>query len=321
MRRIITGLVAVSSVLAATACSGDDKPTEDANGLTTVTVGVLPIADVAPAYLGKAKGFFEDEGINLEIETVQGGPASIASIASGDLDFGYGAVTSLLLAHEAGLGMKLVAPGNTSTGVDGEDFGGIVAGEHSGVDDVADLAGKTVAVNTIGNLAEATLQVSLEDAAVDPDSVEYVEMPFGDMPGALANGNVDAAWTPEPFLSITQSQGARLLDSNLVAAGGDSKLLVGVYFTSASLAAEDEELVAAFRAAMLKSLAYADENPDEVRDVLLTYTELDKTLAQSVILPRFPNADLEADDVQHVADLSAAAGILPDDFDVSSLMD
>lgn len=321
MRRIVTGLVAISSVLASSACSGGDSRPEDANGLKTVTVGVLPIADVAPAYLGEAQGFFEDEGINLEIETVQGGPASIASIVSGDLDFGYGAVTSLLLAHEAGLDMKLVAPGNSSTGVDGKDFGGIVAGEDSGVEDVADLAGKTVAVNTIGNLAEATLQVSLVDAGVDPGSVEYVEMPFGDMPGALANGNVDAAWTPEPFLSITQSQGAKLIDSNLVAAGGDSELLVGVYFTSAQLAAEEPELAEGFRAAMLKSLAYADEHPDEVRDALLTYTELDEALAQSVILPSFPSENLEAADIQHIADLSVAAGILPDDFALGSLMD
>ena len=63
-----------------------------------VKVGVIAIVDVAPIYLGKQKGFFTKRNIDLTLETAQGGAAIVPGVVSGQYQFGFSNVISLLLA-------------------------------------------------------------------------------------------------------------------------------------------------------------------------------------------------------------------------------
>lgn len=83
----IFALVAIAA-LALSGCTDSEAPTGDSTStgdagstteLTPVTVGVIPIADTAPLYLGDAQGFFEEEGLDLTIETATGGAAIVPS--------------------------------------------------------------------------------------------------------------------------------------------------------------------------------------------------------------------------------------------------
>jgi hypothetical protein len=51
--------------------------------LTPITVGVIPIVDAASSYLGVQEGFFEEQGLEVSLETAQGGAASVPSVVSG----------------------------------------------------------------------------------------------------------------------------------------------------------------------------------------------------------------------------------------------
>ena len=66
MRRGLAGIV-VAALLALAGC-GDDGGSSSAGegGVTKVKVGVLPISNVAPLYLGMKKGFFKEEGLEVE---------------------------------------------------------------------------------------------------------------------------------------------------------------------------------------------------------------------------------------------------------------
>ena len=107
MRRTIAALVASPLVLTA-ACGGSDEgDAPDAagggGGTQQVTVGVIPIVDVAPIYLGVEQNFFSDCGLEVTLESGQGGAAIVPGVVSGEFAFGFSNVTSLLLAASEGL--------------------------------------------------------------------------------------------------------------------------------------------------------------------------------------------------------------------------
>jgi NitT/TauT family transport system substrate-binding protein len=309
-----------AAALVLAACGGPSDAAEsspDDAGLTAVKVGVIPIVDVAPIYLGVQEGFFEEEGLDVTLELAQGGAAIVPAVVSGEYQFGFSNNTSLLVASSQGLPLKAVAAGNFTTGTPGDDFGAVVAPEDSDIEDAADLADRTVAVNTLNNIGDTTIRKVVDDAGGDPAAVEFVEMGFPDMPAAVAGGQVDAAWIVEPFLTMALQQGAKVVASNF--AETDPELMIASYFTSAQEIAENPETVEAFTAAMDKSLAYAEEHPDETRAVLDSYTEIDPAVKDAMVMPRFAPG-LEASSFQVLADLGLEYGTFDEPVDVGQLL-
>ncbi|SFL42500.1 ABC transporter substrate-binding protein [Geodermatophilus ruber] len=321
MRRTIAAFVAAPLLFTA-ACggSGDDGDTDGTaggGGTDEVTVGVIPIVDVAPIYLGVEQGFFEERGIDVTLESGQGGAAIVPGVVSGQFQFGFSNVTSLLLASSEGLPLQAVANGVTSTGEQGNDFGAVVALPDSGIADAAGLAGKRIAVNTLNNIGTTTVNESIRTAGGDPSSVQYVELPFPDMTAALSQGNVDAAWVVEPFVAQAKAAGAQVVASNFVDTADD--LTVATYFTSQQVAGEDADLVARFTEAMNESLAYADANPDAVREILGTYTQISPEVAAAMVMPRWPT-EINRDSMQVLADLAVEDGLIEEAPDLETLL-
>jgi NitT/TauT family transport system substrate-binding protein len=317
-RGVMPAVSAAGLAMALAACGGDGGgATQNADGNDEVTVGVIPIVDVAPIYLGQQEGFFEDEGIELTLESGQGGAAIVPGVESGQFQFGFSNNTSLLVAAQRGLGVKVVAAGNSSTGEVGKDFGAVVVPEGSDIKSAADLEGARVAVNTLNNIGSTTINNVVREDGGDPTTIEYVELAFPDMPAAVAQGQVDAAWVVEPFLTITTGQGATPVAWNFAAT--DPELMIASYFTSADLAEEDPDLVERFTAAMNKSLEYADQNPDAVAEVLTTYTELDAETAATLTLPKWPT-EVDADSFELLADLAVEDGALPEKPDIAAML-
>src|SRR5690625_1307677 len=212
MRHMVAWLLGASILLLAACGPGDDggAPAGRAGDgeLTEVTVGVLPIVDVAPIYVGIEQGLFEEHGLELNLELAQGGAAVVPGVVSGEIQFGFSNVTSLLLAAHEGLPLRIVAPGSSTTGEPGQDYAAVVTNPDSGIETPADLTGHTVAVNTLNNIGDSTVSKVVNDDGADPSAVEFIELGFPDMPAALSSGQVDAAWILEPHLSTAMNSGA-----------------------------------------------------------------------------------------------------------------
>jgi NitT/TauT family transport system substrate-binding protein len=317
MRRIL-GLLLVTAVLAVAAgcgSSGDDSG-EASGGTQRVKVGVIPIVDVAPIYLGKQKGFFTNRNIELTLETGQGGAAIVPGVVSGQFQFGFSNITSLLIARERGLPLKVVSNGVASTGKEKADYSGVVTRDDA-IKTAADLEGKQVAVNTLKNIGDSTVRASVRKAGGDPSSIKFVELPFPDMPAALEAGRVDAIWVVEPFLSAAVGAGGRDIASNYVDTAPD--LTVAVYFTSEQLTKNDPDLVKRFTEAMTESLAYADAHPDEARQVLTSYTQIDEAVIQELTLPKWP-PDINRASVETLANLAVQDGLVTKQPDLAALL-
>lgn len=327
MRRTSFAVVAAVVLALTAACGGDDGSTTegqdgataggDGGELTPITVGVIPIVDTAAIWLGVDQGIFEEHGLDVTLENAQGGAAIVPGVVSGEFEFGFSNVTSLLLASHEGLPLTMVAPGNSSTGEVGADIGAVLTQPDSGITSAADLAGRSVAVNTLNNIGDSTIRNVVEEDGGDPSTIEFVELGFPDMPAALANGQVDAAWILEPFVSIAMEQGAVPVSWNF--AETDPDLMIAAYFTSKPYEQENPEIVEAFSTAMSESLAYAQENPDEARAILSTYTEIDPAVQEAMVMPRF-EPQIDVDSVELLAELAQKYGLVDEPIDTSALL-
>jgi NitT/TauT family transport system substrate-binding protein len=316
-RRSLLAAVAAAALMASGCGAGSPASTPSSNGTTKVTVGVIPIVDVAPIYLGVKQGFFSDAGLDVKLETAQGGAAIVPAVVSGQYQFGFSNTISLLLANSQGLPLKVVSSGVASTGQDGKDFGAVIVKADSPIRSAKDLAGKKVAVNTLKNINTTTVNNVVKKAGGDPSTIDYVELPFPDIAAAVAKGDVDAGQVVEPFLTIATGQGDRQVVSNY--AGTDPDLAVGMYFTSNQYAAQNAKVVDGFTAAMKKSLDYASAHPDEARAVLSTYTKIDPKVQQSMMLPKWPSS-VDRDSVKLLGDLASKDGLITKSVDLDKLL-
>lgn len=291
MRRLLAALAAGAFLVTVSACgsSGDDTGSDKASssgGTTKVKVGVIPIVDVAPLYLGQEKGFFKKQGLELEVSLAQGGAAIVPAVASGQYQFGFSNSTSLMIAQSNNVPVKVVSNGIASTGVQGKDFGALTVKGDSSIKSADQLEGKKVAINTLKNINETAVRESVRKAGGDPDKVKFVELAFDQMPAALDSGQIDAAMVVEPALATVKSQGAREIASPLVDVAPN--LTVAMYFTSTSYEQQNAAVVKKFQAALAESLAYADAHPDEARQIVTTYTKIPAAVLAKVTLPAWP---------------------------------
>ncbi|MCU1546714.1 MAG: nitrate transporter substrate-binding protein [Homoserinimonas sp.] len=313
--------VAVAAALALSACAGGSattqKPAADGGGeLIAAKVGVIPIVDTAPLWLGKEKGFFEEEGIDLTIEVTTGGAAAVPGVVSGDFQFAFGNLISVMVAQEQGLDIKYVANGASANGEVGKGFGAVVVRGDSDIKSAADLAGKTVSSNNLANINTATISHVVNEADADASTVKFVEIAFPDVAAALENNQVDAAMVMEPFLSSVIADGARVVTWNYEET--HPELDIAGYFATGDVIEGQADLVQKFTRAMNKSLEYAQEHPDEVRDIVGTYTKIGEDLRAVMALPTY-RAAFNTDAAEVLGKAAVVAGALKSAPDLKRL--
>ena len=286
-------------------------------GTETIALGIIPIIDVAPVYLGQEQGFFEEQGIELDLSAGQGGAAIVPGVASGSIDIGFGNNLSLVVAASNGLPLQVISSAVDSTGDPERDPFTIVTVDPA-ITRPADLAGRTVATNTINAIGDTVVRASVRADGGDPDAVTFVELPFPNMAAALLAGDVDAAWLVEPFVTLAAGQGVRVLTTPLNDFT-DVQVEVSTYFTSTAYAAENADLVERFTTAMEQSLTYAQENPDAVRAILPTYLDLPPEVAAEVRLPEW-NTEVSEETFEMYTELPEAEGLLGGEVDLDTLL-
>ncbi|MGY1595085.1 ABC transporter substrate-binding protein [Geodermatophilus sp. SYSU D00708] len=313
--------LALASTVVLAACGGGDEDSGGSggggeSGPTQIRVGAIPIVDVAPLYLGIEQGIFEKHDLAVEPFLAQGGAAIVPAVVNGEAQFGFSNITSLLQATGRGVPLALVAPGPGATGNAEDDFAAVVVPADSPIQSSADLAGKRVAINSINNISDTVVRESVRQAGGDPSTIEFVEIPFPDMPAAVSTGQVDAAFAVEPSATVGESQGLRRVSAPYTET--DDDLTVAGYFTSDQYAAENPEVVQQFADAMVEAQEYAQANPDQVREVLGTYTQISPEIAQQLTLPTY-QSEINQESVEKLLQLGEQDGIIEGEVDLDQL--
>jgi NitT/TauT family transport system substrate-binding protein len=280
-------------------------------------VGVTPILNAAPLYLGIEQGFFADEGLDVTPQVIQAAATAIPSMLNGELQFALISAVPVITARGQGLPVAAVTGNDVYAATAEEDGAALVVAADSPVQDTGDLAGTTLAVVGLRSAPELATRLALQEAGVDPGSVEFVEVPYPEMASAVAEGRVDGALTVDPFLQQGLAQGLRVAGHPFSEALPDVTGLawVGVlpYLQDNPDAAE------AFARAMARSVEYAAEHPDEVRTSGAEFTQLPPQALAAVTLPAF-DADLDADELDQIAGYMVDQGFVEEAPDLSDLV-
>lgn len=306
---LVAGSAALALTVGLAGCGadGDDGGGAGEGGLTTVKVAALSTANMAPIYIGIEQGFFEDAGLELDVQTVQTGSEMITGVVAGSFDIICAGYVPVYTAMSQELPLKFIAGNDVGGATPDVDWQVVVAGADSDVQDAGDLASATIGVNALKGVAEIQVRASLEEQGIDDSGIELTEIPFPEMPAALEQGHLDAALVPEPFVTQVLDAGGRVVDTPYANLGADFPN--GAYQTTDGFIAKDQETVDAFVGAITQAIEFANENPDEVRAAIPTFTQVPEDVAERMRLPVF-NSDLDLDKMTQLLDLTEKFGTI-----------
>lgn len=186
-------VVAIGALLVGASAAGCSAGAADGKEATTIRFqtgpGLLNYAELADAL-----GYLD--GLELEsVGEVQGGPAALQALATGQTDIAVGPFNGAT-AKVVSSGVKLTAVAATYGSTE-QVNSSILTLADSGITSGQDLIGKKVAVNTLGANAEAVLDTYLAKEGLTPqqiDQVTLVPLPGINAEPALRKGQVDAAY-------------------------------------------------------------------------------------------------------------------------------
>jgi NitT/TauT family transport system substrate-binding protein len=281
-RRILAaGAAALTAALVLSACSsgGSDAGGGDASGggsdgeLTPVKLQLqwLPQAQFAGYFAAADQGFFEEEGLEVEIIPSGGDIVPQDALAAGDVDFAIAWVPKVLGSIEAGANLTNIAQIFQRSGTLQ------VSWADAGIESVADFEGKRIGSWGFGNEWEIFAAMAAE--GLDSTTVEIITQDFN--MNAFLQGDIDAAqamtyneyaqlletvdpdtgelYQPEDFsvISYQDTVGAMLQDA--------------IWADTERLESDEAyaETAVAFLKAVIKGWAFARDNPEEAADITL----------------------------------------------------
>jgi NitT/TauT family transport system substrate-binding protein len=199
---------------------------------------------------------------------------------------------------------------------DDEMGNALVAGPNSGIKDAGDLGGKTLGVIGLSSLNTLAAQELADQEGVDVSTIQLVQMPFGQMPAALAAGDVDAAVVQSPFISEALADGSTVIAKPNVELFADKA--VGLFLTSEKMIDTEESLVEGFAKAMVESQEHAAENVDDAKATLVDQMGLTPEAAQAATWCTTCNPALDTEGLETVQELLEKFAGLKDLPDVKS---
>jgi NitT/TauT family transport system substrate-binding protein len=255
----VAGAFAALAVLGGTASSAPRATTE----LRLLT---LPIANALPLDLGVQKGFFAQQGITFKKTTLQSGNDVVLAMGNNNGDIAYAGFVPFMIGSTSGISLQLLAASEVEGTTAADNWQNILVKGSSSIRTPRDLAGKTVAVNALKGVGEIMIRAAFEKLGMSSNTARLTAIPFPQMRAALNNGQVDAVWTPEPFLSQIISDGGRSVMAPGPVLG--RYFPIGGYAAKPSWVSANRALAQRFRTAMNRSLVYAQSHPDEIRALL-----------------------------------------------------
>ncbi|WP_312384374.1 ABC transporter substrate-binding protein [Atlantibacter subterraneus] len=217
--------------------------------------------------LADALGYFKGTGVSIENKGyASGGPESLFALASGSVDIGSAATPAVL--NSIASGNKFVAAYPTN-GIDNTTKSIFYVREDSPIKTVKDLAGKSVAINTLGAHLDYTLREALRQAGLPQNAAKPVGVPGPQLEQVLRSGQVDVAafgYWQTTFEGVARSHGGLRPVFNDTAVLGE--IAGGFTVLREDFVQEHPEAAKTFVQQSARALDYAREHPEEVRVIL-----------------------------------------------------
>jgi len=302
--RIVALLIAAATLAFASGCSSSGSSVASAGvEKPDLNVAVVPALDSAGFFVALYEGLFARAGLHVKFTPATSSDTVISAQVKGQYDITGGNYVSYLqaeAAHQANLDIfaegSVMEPGTQ----------GIYVMPDSPIKSLADLKGKTIAINAPKNILYLLVSSVLAEHGIAPSSVKFVtNFNFPEMPAALKAGKIDAAVLPEPFASAAeQADGAvPLVDLDQ---GATTSFPVEGYVVTKQWAEKYPRTLAAFDKALEEGQEIADSNRADVQqafeDLPMKPVPLgvSKQIAAVMTLDDYPFSTSQVDTVDQV---------------------
>jgi len=276
-----------------------------AGPLIPLEVGTMPGDASAEVYYGVDQGFFKDEGLDVHVTPFNNAPAQAAAIIAGTIAVGNGGVGSVAVARERGILERVIVPASiyepsALTAV-------LMVAKDSPLKKAADLNGSIIGTNGLQDQAQLETMAWLEKHGADLKTIKFVEVPFPEMAGALAQHRIAAALMVEPLITASVA-GLRPF--------GDAMGAVAPHFITTGWFAGDAWLqanpdaAARFVRAMQHIANWANAHHAESAQILVRSAKLDPDIAAKMTRATYGTI-LAPALMQPVLDMFVHFGVLP----------
>lgn len=197
---VLVGLIALLMIGSVSAGIFEFK----GEGEDTIRIGYLPSDHDAALFVADAKGYYEKEGITLDLVKYNNGNDLMKGMKDGEIDIGYVGIAPALYYIGNGGTAKIISSAQN-------EGSGLVVNPNSGIYSASDLSGKSIAIPGEGSIQELLLSYYLKENGLSNKDLKISTNKASSMNDALNNNEIDGAMTFQPYVTIGVSNGNTLL--------------------------------------------------------------------------------------------------------------
>jgi NitT/TauT family transport system substrate-binding protein len=295
-----------------------------------LNVGAVGLGGEVGMFLAQERGYFREEGLEVEFVPVRSAAEALPALASGELALSGGAPDpSVFNATRRDVGVNLISSLSiVKTG----DAGAALVIRQDHLDSgrykaLSDLKGMNVAIHILGTTPQLYMERILAKGGLTVNDVQFSIVQIPDQVGAMSNKAVDAAWAIDPFVTfmVGQGVGQKVITVADVFPGAVSMIILN----SPVFAQQQPEALRRFAVAYLRGArdylqaSQTEQGREEIVPVLIKYTGLkDPALYTRISWPTLdPNGYLDPQTLDVMQDYFLKTGTQQEKQDISRVVD
>ena len=275
MKKILVIIIIVAVIIAGAVIYSMNNKTND-NDLKKISVNeVARSVFYAPQYVAINKGFFKEEGLEIELTTGQGADKVMTAVLAGQSDIGFaGPEASIYVYNEGKEDYAEVFAQMTK-----RDGSFLVSKTDTDNFSWNDLKGKTVIPGRKGGVPYMTFEYVLKQNGINPETDVNLDdsIKFDLMAGAFAGGDAEYVTLFEPTASMTEEAGKGYVVASVGEASGE--IPYTAYFAKKSYIEENKDVIQGFTNAIYKGQQWVKQHSaKEIAEVIQDFfpdTDLD----------------------------------------------
>lgn len=259
MKKFLTIVIILLLAVIITVFTINKKDKED-NNLTQITLAeVAHTIFYAPQYLAINNGYFEEEGLKINLILTSGADAVMSAVLSGDADIGFSGTEATIYVYNGGEKDYI----KTFAGLTQKDGSFLVSRKKYDNFTLKDLKGKTIIGGRIGGMPEMTFEWALRQNNIDPKKDVNIDtsIAFSAMEGAFIGGTGDFVTLFEPNALSVEKNGYGYVVAYIGELGGNVPYTA--YNARTSYIENNKDIIKKFTKAINKGLEFVKNNSEE----------------------------------------------------------
>ncbi len=310
MKRIIALFVIVLLLMIAESAFSAEK----------VKIGYMRIVMSLPTFVAVEKGLFEQEGLKAELTPFESGTLIISALIGGRIDANCSsAITGYWFAEQNTPDQFKIFLTYGTPSLKNPSFVAIVK-KDSPLKDLKDLKGKRV--GTFPGATSVELAKAIIRTQVDPEGIIFQEVPPTILISALAAGQIDAFFAPEPtgMIAISQGVGRHLIEDPLDVLGLEKGFAGNGFGFSGQFLRKNPLLAKKMKSIYYKAVDFIDKDRKAYRPLLTKYLDLPESVAMNIPLQSWMKVEtLDKESTQKYFDLLYREGAFKKKVDTTKL--